>query len=77
MWRTASPLVPGLGRAHHHHTHTTEALAAGVSERPAKRKPHQGIPISSYTKAEHTAHATTRTCALGTTRESASMPKTP
>jgi hypothetical protein len=31
MWRTVAPLlVPGLGRAHHHHTHTTEALAASV-----------------------------------------------
>jgi hypothetical protein len=46
MWRTASPLVPGLGRAHHHRTHTTEALAASVSERPAQQNfspPHQQI----------------------------------
>jgi hypothetical protein len=27
MWRTASPLVPGVGHAPHHHTHITEALA--------------------------------------------------
>jgi hypothetical protein len=31
MWCTASPLAPGLGRAPHHHTHTTEALA--IAER--------------------------------------------
>jgi hypothetical protein len=44
MWRSAaSPLVPGLGHAHHprgtttSHTHTTGALAAGVSERSAQR----------------------------------------
>jgi hypothetical protein len=38
MWRSASPLVPGLGHAHHHHTHTTEALVRGERrERPAQR----------------------------------------
>jgi hypothetical protein len=34
MWRSASPLVPGLGHAHHHHTHaTTEALVRARGER--------------------------------------------
>jgi hypothetical protein len=33
MWRTASPLVPGLSRAPHHHTHTTEASASGERQR--------------------------------------------
>jgi hypothetical protein len=38
MWRSVSPLVPGLAHAHHHHhTHTTEASAASASERSAQR----------------------------------------
>jgi hypothetical protein len=43
MRRTASPLVPGLGRAPHHCTHTTEVLAASASERSDQRSLADGI----------------------------------